>query len=122
MYFCVTFHLTNTEETYYEYEKTVKNILCSALIIVLVFVLSVIFQQMNVQEQITSIFVFAAFLISLITEGYIRRRVSNRLHAGSKLCLHLSILCSELYHSGKSDFRSDYGNGGRSDRYADSKN
>lgn len=57
-------------------KKAVKNIVFSALIIALAFMLSVIFQQMDVHEHVTTIFVFAVFLISLMTEGYIYGIVS----------------------------------------------
>lgn len=57
-------------------KKPAKNILLSVLIIVLAFALSVLFQQMDVHEHITTIFVFAVFLISLLTEGYVYGVVS----------------------------------------------
>lgn len=52
-------------------KKSVKNRLLSVLIFLLACVLSVIFQRVDVEEHITTIFVFAVFLISLITEGYL---------------------------------------------------
>lgn len=52
-------------------KNPVKNILISVLIIVLAFALSILFQKMDVHEHITTIFVFAVFLISLLTEGYV---------------------------------------------------
>lgn len=57
-------------------KNPIKNILISLLIIVPAFGLSVIFQKMDVQEHITTIFAFAVFLISLLTEGYVYGVVS----------------------------------------------
>lgn len=48
-----------------------KNILISVSIIVTAFILSILFQRVDVQEHITTIFVFAVFLISLLTDGYV---------------------------------------------------
>lgn len=52
-------------------KETAKNLLLSAAIIILAFVLSVAFEKLDVHEHITTIFVFAVFLISLLTEGYV---------------------------------------------------
>lgn len=57
-------------------KKPVKNILLAGLIIVLAFVLSVLFEKLDVHEHITTIFAFAVFLISLLTEGYVYGVVS----------------------------------------------
>ena len=55
---------------------SVRNISASVLIIAFAFVLSILFQKMDVQEHIPTIFVFAVFLISLLTEGYVYGVVS----------------------------------------------
>ena len=52
-------------------KHTTKNVVISLMIIVLSFSLSLLFQRMDVSEHITTIFVFAVFLISLLTEGYV---------------------------------------------------
>lgn len=54
----------------------IKNTLIALLIVGVAFVMSLIFQHMDVQEHVTTIFVFAVFLISLLTEGYVYGLVS----------------------------------------------
>ena len=55
----------------------IKNIATTALILTLSFLASMLFQNIfNVQEHITTVFVFAVFLISLSTEGYIYGLIS----------------------------------------------
>lgn len=51
-------------------KKIIKNSLLSLSILFLAVALSVLFQKLGVSEHITTIFVFAVFLISLMTEGY----------------------------------------------------
>lgn len=51
-------------------KKITKNILLSLGIFLLAVVLSILFQKLEVGEHITTIFVFAVFLISLLTDGY----------------------------------------------------
>ena len=51
--------------------KHLKNFLITLIILSLSFVASVIFQDLIVDEHITTIFVFAVFLISLFTDGYV---------------------------------------------------
>ena len=47
-----------------------KNLLFSVCVFLVATVLSIVFQMLDVDEHITTIFVFAVFLISLLTEGY----------------------------------------------------
>lgn len=50
----------------------IKNILTTVIILCLSFLLSLVFQNVfEVREHITTVFVFAVFLISLLTDGYI---------------------------------------------------
>ncbi|HIT33675.1 MAG TPA: DUF4118 domain-containing protein [Candidatus Faecousia intestinigallinarum] len=48
-----------------------KNILISIGFLSVAFAFSILFQKLDVEEHITTIFVFAVFLISIFTEGYI---------------------------------------------------
>lgn len=48
-----------------------KNVLISMPILMVAIVLGIIFQYLNVTEHITTIFVFAVFLISLFTDGFL---------------------------------------------------
>lgn len=50
--------------------KIMKDALVSISIFVAAFVLSILFQRLDVSEHITTIFAFAVFLISFLTEGY----------------------------------------------------
>lgn len=59
-----------------ERKKTVKNLLLCALVILPAFALSLLFERVDVQEHITTIFVFAVFLISRLTDGYVYGVVS----------------------------------------------
>jgi two-component system sensor histidine kinase KdpD len=53
------------------FRKHIKNILVTIISLVCAFGLSLLFQYIfKVQEHITTVFVFAVFLISLFTEGY----------------------------------------------------
>ncbi len=54
-----------------ETKKIIKNAMFSIGILFLAVVLSLLFQKLGVSEHITTIFVFAVFLISLLTEGYL---------------------------------------------------
>ena len=56
--------------------KIIKNTLISLTIFAPAIVVSVLFQKLDVQENISTIFVFAVFLISLLTERYIYGIVS----------------------------------------------
>lgn len=52
--------------------KHVRNVLLSLLILAVAFVISIVLQDVfNIWEHITTIFVFAVFLISIITDGYL---------------------------------------------------
>ena len=52
--------------------KTIRNILIMLISLVFAFGISLLFQYIfDVQEHITTIFVFAVFLISIFTEGYL---------------------------------------------------
>lgn len=51
-------------------KKITKNILLSFGIFLIAVALSILFQKLEVGEHITTIFVFAVFLISLLTDGY----------------------------------------------------
>lgn len=54
------------------YGKSIKNSLITVLSLTCAFGLSLLFQYIfDVQEHITTVFVFAVFLISLLTEGYL---------------------------------------------------
>lgn len=57
-------------------KNILKNIAVSVCIMVAAFFLSVLFQNLKVGEHITTVFVFAVFLISLITDGYVYGIVS----------------------------------------------
>lgn len=50
--------------------KVFKNSVRSIGIFLVAVVLSILFQKLDVGEHITTMFVFAVFLISLLTEGY----------------------------------------------------
>lgn len=50
---------------------TVRNSLLSALVFLSALALSILFQRLDVEEHITTIFVFAVFVISLLTPGYV---------------------------------------------------
>lgn len=52
-------------------KSIMKNLIISIVIIVITFVISVLFQNIGVEEHITTIFVLSVFLISLFTEGYV---------------------------------------------------
>lgn len=49
----------------------IKNLMISLVILSIAIVLSILFQKIGVEEHITTVFVFAVFLISLFTEGYV---------------------------------------------------
>ena len=52
-------------------KKRIKNILITVISLICAFGLSLLFHYIfNVQEHITTVFVFAVFLISLLTDGY----------------------------------------------------
>ncbi len=53
-----------------ERKKRIKNILLSCGIFLVAVILSLLFERLEVIEHITTIFVFAVFLISLLTDGY----------------------------------------------------
>lgn len=55
----------------------IKNTLITIGILALAFVLSIQFQQLDVEEHITTVFVFAVFLIALLTQGYVYGVVSS---------------------------------------------
>ena len=48
-----------------------KNLAITAILFLIAYLLGIQFQKWNVQEHITTLFVFAVFLISLITDGYV---------------------------------------------------
>lgn len=53
------------------FSKRIKNFLITVIFLICAFGISLLFQYIfNVQEHITTVFVFAVFLISLLTEGY----------------------------------------------------
>lgn len=52
-------------------KKILRDLLISAVALCAAFVLSVVFQRLDVEEHVTTIFVFAVFMISLFTEGYV---------------------------------------------------
>lgn len=52
-------------------KASIKNIVVSLAIFLTAVILGILFQKIGVEEHITTIFVFAVFLISLFTEGYI---------------------------------------------------
>ena len=56
--------------------EAVKNTLLAAAIFLLALVLSILIQTLGVREHVTTVFVFAVFLISLLTEGYVYGVVS----------------------------------------------
>lgn len=53
------------------FKEILKNVLISIAILLVAVGVSIAFQKMDVEEHITTFFVFAVFLISLITDGYI---------------------------------------------------
>ena len=57
-------------------KKTMKNALLSVGIFFVAIVLSILFQKLKVEEHITTVIVFAVFLISLLTDGCIYGIVS----------------------------------------------
>ena len=59
-------------DTVSTFRKCIKNILITAVCLVCAFGLSLLFQYIfDVQEHITTVFVFAVFLVSIFTEGYL---------------------------------------------------
>lgn len=54
-----------------------KDITITVVILSLAIMCSIIFQRLNVLEHITTIFVFAVFLISLLTDGYLYGMLSS---------------------------------------------
>ena len=52
-------------------KKRVADILLTVLILAASFVIGILFQKVDVWEQITTLFAFSVFLISLITDGYL---------------------------------------------------
>ncbi len=52
-------------------KKQILDIALTVLILALSFAISILFQKFGVWEQITTLFAFSVFLISLITDGYI---------------------------------------------------
>lgn len=52
-------------------KKIWKDIFISLGALAVAFALSILFQKLDVEEHITTIFVFAVFMISLFTEGYV---------------------------------------------------
>lgn len=57
-------------------KRRIYNIILSLGILAGTFAVGILFQRLNVQEHITTVFVFAVFLISLFTEGYVYGIVS----------------------------------------------
>ena len=53
------------------FRKYIKDTLLTITALLCAFGLSVLFQMFDVEEHITTVFVFAVFLISLLTDGYI---------------------------------------------------
>ena len=51
-------------------KKFLRDLILSVIIFCTAFALGILFQTLDVDEHITTIFVFAVFLISLLTEGY----------------------------------------------------
>ncbi len=58
-------------------KKKIKDILLTLLIIIIAFSISILLQRFDVWEQISTLFAFAVFLISLITDGYVYGIVST---------------------------------------------
>ena len=52
-------------------QNIIKNTLITGIILVLAVVISLLFQYLQIHELIPAVFVFAVFLISLLTHGYI---------------------------------------------------
>ena len=52
-------------------KNVIRNTAVTLLTLVAACVLSMIFQRLDVEEDITTVFVFAVFIISLLTEGYL---------------------------------------------------
>ena len=61
--------------------SAVRGALCTAGIFALAVLLCVLLQRLNVPEHITTVIVFAVFLISLLTDGYVFGVVSALLGA-----------------------------------------
>ncbi len=51
-------------------QKLFKNLIRTAIILILAFCLSIGLQSAGIVEHVTTLFVFAVFLVSLLTEGY----------------------------------------------------
>ncbi len=51
-------------------KKVVSDILLTALVLILAFVISVVFNYYGIDEHVSTLFAFAVFLISLLTNGY----------------------------------------------------
>lgn len=61
-------------------KKIVKDIMFSMVILAISFAISVLFQDVfKVEEHITTLFVFAVFLISFLTDGYLYGIISSIL-------------------------------------------
>ena len=52
-------------------KNVIRNTAIALLTLAAACVLSMIFQRLDVTEHITTVFVFAVFIISLLTEGYL---------------------------------------------------
>ena len=52
-------------------KNVIRNTAVTLLTLVAACVLSMIFQRLDVEEDITTVFVFAVFIISFLTEGYL---------------------------------------------------
>lgn len=52
-------------------KSIVTNIIITVVIFCIAIVLSIVFQNLKVDEHVSTVFVFAVFLISLITDGYV---------------------------------------------------
>ena len=67
---CLVCGIVYIGEIMQKYSRHFKNLFKTTLILAAAFVLSIVLQKYNIEEHITTLFVFAVFLVSLTTEGY----------------------------------------------------
>ena len=96
-----------------------KNILIMAAVFLVASGSSFILQKTGVHEHITAIFIFAVFLTSILTDGYIYGIVSALVGTLAQLCVYLSLLCPGFQISEQHDFCSCHDGDCCIDRHAD---
>ena len=94
------------------------NITITIFIFLAAFLVSLLFQKLHVGEHITTLFVFAVFLISLITDGYVYG-VSAAVASMMAINYAFTFPYFGFHYSVQSDFSSDHGDHCGIDRNSD---